>query len=259
MKTINYLLITLLSLSLLSCQESIPTDGYQYLAKDIVRDIYDNTLTQPITMVATLDKASTWLDAYNDTDARYAIEDKYFNKIAPRINGDTIKVIHYYGEYITIVHNNKSIGELGAKWAIVDNLNSYISLENTDGVIWKCTHEYLSGDSLMNFTVQKSSIDNYKVELTAKRTRFYANSPISAQSIETISPLNFVSNNDFSSINTPLDINSGSLNIKLLSESSQVIDGDDIIVDFNGNNSYFNPLISFRADKFYFTDYNYYY
>ncbi|MFI3286034.1 MAG: hypothetical protein R3Y08_05200 [Rikenellaceae bacterium] len=260
-------------MALCSCSESLPEDCSAQFAANVVYHIYSNSLLLPIADISTMHKASAWLEHAEDDNLRYEIEDLYFSKVAPR-KADNIVYVITPNENIVInvEHNNIPIDQAGAQWVIKPESSisgKKITLNNIDGKVWSCTQEEPAGAISLSFEIECTDIDNYNISLEGSKDIIYVNSPIVGQRFESFTQLAYRSPYvPPYPIGTLLDIVDGSLTIELLSDSGEVVAGDNIDVTFKSNDGLttstyqdynyrsFNPLIKFRDNTFYYQDYN---
>ncbi len=269
MKLLKQTILTIIiAITAASCREELPTDNETIFARKVVTDVCSNMLDFVISDISIADKASAWLYA-SDEEARYAIEDKYFSKIAPRTKDNKITIITTSGAEIELSHNNKPIDDVGAEWSISYRVatTEKLHIKNIDGAKWECSIKRTDDKLTHTTTIEKRDIDFYIADnFDAYSNIAYENSPVAGQHIYNTAPL--VYNGIFETayaypIENCLHTSEGEITIELLDENNTAIEGDDIKLQFKSNkdNYYdYNPSITFRGNTFILFDpYSYYY
>ena len=247
MRYIYKISVIIVAILAVSCVDRIGNESSIFFAQNVVNSVMQDQLNSTISYVSWVDKANKWYSAAGNESEQNRIEDAYFNKIEPRMSGDTIIVLQHQGPDIYLAHNGKSLNSAGSEWRVLkENFeNNFEIIVSNNGDISNNGNEFWSVEKInpldesikvLDLLVVSGDIGKqYMVTGSGEIENKFINSPVEGQRVTIKSPLIFIGLLDNWYYNSPttITVSEGAMEIELLSKEGTVIEGDNIDVEFH--------------------------
>ncbi len=258
MKNIFKLTIVALAALFTSCESTIGPENSLEFARTVVTDVAQNRLSETMYYAGWIHKAHAWHSAMGDEATQNMIEDLYFNRMEPRVDGNAITILNPNKNEIDIVIIFDEDQEDGGQWRVV-NTNNDLGFEIVANQLndeqWD-VKKVLTRDNQEEFELHITikTIGEYVVWGEGDIYNVYKNSPVTWQNVEISEREPLIMKDidknagwredyvDYRSV-----IVDGSMKINLLSDSETVIRGDEIDIDFeliNYDPNYYDSSLS---------------